>query len=114
MDIIVIENTTTDVIEVYEDTALIETTETIDTVEYPVTVVESIEIVTEGPQGPKPNHEVDGTSIRFENPNGTWGEWMDLQGLPPEHEIEGSALRFKNPDGSWGEWITIGVDGGFF
>jgi hypothetical protein len=26
----------------------------------------------------------------------------------PDHEINGSQVRFKNPDGSWGSWIVLG------
>jgi hypothetical protein len=26
----------------------------------------------------------------------------------PDHEINGSQVRFKNPDGSWGNWIVLG------
>lgn len=33
-----------------------------------------------GPPGPKPKHEWDGTRLRFERPDGKWGEWVDLQG----------------------------------
>jgi hypothetical protein len=36
-----------------------------------------------GPQGGKgdiPAHEWDGTKLRFQNPDGTWGEFVDLQG----------------------------------
>ena len=28
-------------------------------------------------------------------------------GKPPEHQWKGTKLRFKNPDGSWGEWIEL-------
>jgi hypothetical protein len=35
-----------------------------------------------GPPGPIPAHEWKDTSIRFENPDGTWGEWTDLRGAP--------------------------------
>ena len=33
-----------------------------------------------GPAGPSPEYEWNGTSIRFKNPNGTWGEYIDIQG----------------------------------
>jgi hypothetical protein len=33
-----------------------------------------------GPIGPTPKHEWDGTKIRFENPDGSWGSWTDLKG----------------------------------
>lgn len=26
-------------------------------------------------------------------------------GLPPEHEVRGNMVRFKNPDGTWGKWV---------
>jgi len=38
---------------------------------------------TPGPRGPRgraPAHEWEGTSIRFQNPDLSWGEWVDLQG----------------------------------
>ncbi len=28
-------------------------------------------------------------------------------GLPPEHTWEGTSLRFENPDGSWGEYVDL-------
>lgn len=39
----------------------------------------------EGPRGPRgrtPAHEWEGTNLRFMQPDGTWGEWVNLQGLP--------------------------------
>lgn len=33
-----------------------------------------------GPAGPSPEYEWNGTSIRFKNPDGTWGEYIDIQG----------------------------------
>lgn len=41
-----------------------------------------------GPQGPQgdtgdqPAYEWNGTQIRFENPDGSWGPWVNLQGPP--------------------------------
>lgn len=35
-----------------------------------------------GPKGDKPRHEWDGTSLRFENPDGSYGEFVDLKGDP--------------------------------
>jgi len=29
------------------------------------------------------------------------------QGLPPEHEWQGSSIRFKNPDGTWGDLLNL-------
>lgn len=34
----------------------------------------------EGPIGPMPRHEWDGTRLRFEQPDGSWGDWVDLKG----------------------------------
>lgn len=34
----------------------------------------------QGPKGDKPAHEWKGTALRFENPDGTWGEAVDLRG----------------------------------
>lgn len=34
----------------------------------------------DGKNGSIPDHEWDGTKIRFENPDGTWGEWVDIRG----------------------------------
>lgn len=33
-----------------------------------------------GETGPAPSHEWQGTSLRFANPDGTWGNYVDLQG----------------------------------
>lgn len=32
-------------------------------------------------------------------------------GPPPAHEVKGRKLRFKNPDGSWGSWLDLGGKG---
>lgn len=34
----------------------------------------------QGPIGPIPDHQWDGTSLRFEEPDGTWGKSVDLRG----------------------------------
>src|SRR5690606_3837129 len=36
--------------------------------------------LTPGPKGDKPAHTWNGTQLRFENPNGTWGTYVDLKG----------------------------------
>jgi len=33
-----------------------------------------------GERGPMPKHEWSGTKVRFENPDGTWGKWVDIRG----------------------------------
>ena len=35
-----------------------------------------------GPVGPMPEHEWQGTALRFEKPDGSWGEAIDLKGEP--------------------------------
>lgn len=50
-----------------------------------------------GPPGPKPKHEWDGTRLRFERPDGKWGEWVDLQGEDGVTRIVGGGGGF-NPD----------------
>lgn len=56
-----------------------------------------------GDNGAAPAHEWDGTRLRFQNPDGTWGEWVDLrgkQGKPGKegksglHVIGGGGSRF--------------------
>lgn len=43
------------------------------------------DIVTiKGDKGDKPNHEIAGTKIRFQNPDGTWGDWIELEVLTAE------------------------------
>ena len=34
----------------------------------------------DGAVGPMPRHEWSGTRLRFEKPDGTWGEWVELRG----------------------------------
>ncbi len=34
-------------------------------------------------------------------PQGPQGQ----QGDAPEHEVQGNLVRFKNPDGTWGKWV---------
>ncbi len=70
----------------------------------------------QGPKGDKPAHQWSGTSLTFENPDGTFGQFVDLKGdkgddgevgQAPEHQWMSSQLRFMNPNGSWGEWINL-------
>lgn len=35
-----------------------------------------------GPMGPMPKHEWKGTQLRFQQTEGRWGKWVDLQGKP--------------------------------
>jgi hypothetical protein len=77
-----------------------------------------------GEKGDIPRHEIEDYKIRFENPDGTWGDWLDLTPIPgrdgqdgydgeqgeigpkgdiPRHEWNGTKIRFQNPDGTWGQ-----------
>jgi hypothetical protein len=42
-----------------------------------------------GPVGPAPEHEWDGTKLRFELPDGSWGEKVDLRGPKGEAGRDG-------------------------
>jgi hypothetical protein len=35
----------------------------------------------QGETGPMPDHQWRGTAVRFEKPDGTWGQWVELRGL---------------------------------
>lgn len=72
----------------------------------------------DGKDASSPAHEWEGMRLRFRNPDGTWGAWVDLEGKPgenikgdkggvPEHEWRGTLLRIKNPDGSWSKWVDL-------
>ena len=88
-----------------------------------------------GEQGDPPAHQWTGASLQFENPNGSWGNLVDLKGdmgpqgvqgpqgirgeqgekgdrgTPPNHNWMGSELQFENTDGSWGMQICVwGLD----
>lgn len=59
-----------------------------------------------------PEHEWDGASIRFRNPNGEWGTWVNTarpgpKGDKPAHLWDGTRLAFENPDGSAGVFVDL-------
>jgi hypothetical protein len=60
-----------------------------------------------GPAGPIPAHSWSGTSLRFQLPNLSWGEYTDLRGLAPDHEWSGTSLKFKEPGGDWGDSVDL-------
>ena len=72
-----------------------------------------------GKNGSPPEHEWDNTSIRFKNPDNSWGKFVNLigekgekgqdgnEGLAPDHEWLDKSLRFRKPDGSWGEFVNL-------
>lgn len=45
-------------------------------------------------QGEEPAHQFDSTSIRFQNPDGTWGDWADLLG-PAETASANATAKAK-------------------
>lgn len=83
----------------------------------------------DGAPGQMPGHQWEGTALQFQNPDGTWGNSVELKGEKgepgekgekgdpgpangpkgdkPDHKWEGSALSFENPDGSWGESVNL-------
>lgn len=54
-----------------------------------------------GKAGKPPAHEWDDTKLRFENPDGTWGDWVDLKGDP------GVIERIVGGDSGWGSSMGI-------
>ncbi len=81
-----------------------------------------------------PIHDWNGTSIRFTNPDGSWGEFVNLQGRKgeegrqgekgnkgdkgekgekgergeiPAHQWRRSSLRFLQTDGNWSDWVEL-------
>lgn len=64
----------------------------------------------QGPRGTAPDHEWDGTKLRWKNPDGTWSDWTDLQGAQgPEgpQGIQGD----QGPIGPIGETGPAGPQG---
>jgi len=58
-----------------------------------------------GLNGRMPKHEWNGTFIRFENPDGSWGEWKNIQGPgggsmngPSEGGFGGGLMRVRGTD----------------
>ena len=76
----------------------------------------------EGPVGPqglkgdKPAHIWSGTSLRFQNPDGSYGLSVNLQGPAgiqgamgprPDHYWSGTSLRFQTSYGTWGSYVNL-------
>lgn len=55
-----------------------------------------------GEKGDIPKHEWEGTSIRFELPNGEWGEWIDLKGKDGKDGKTGQSYSVFGGGGSDG------------
>lgn len=60
----------------------------------------------QGKTGPIPKHEIKGKKIRFEKPDGKWGEWIDLEARQIIHFPLGNGGTVTPPDpgggSSWG------------
>jgi hypothetical protein len=69
-----------------------------------------------GERGPRPDHKWDGTRLRFEKPDGSWGEWVDLLGPRGERGYPGSpgAPGPRGPQGPPGEGGAAVVGGSIF
>jgi hypothetical protein len=69
----------------------------------------------QGPQGPtgdQPAYEWNGTQIRFENPDGSWGPWVNLQGPPGPCSSGTQGLQGpQGPAGPAGPSGPAGVSG---
>ena len=53
-----------------------------------------------GPPGPMPKHEWKGTQLRFQQTEGRWGKWVDLQGKPGKTGSSGSVYVNSPPGGA--------------
>jgi len=60
-----------------------------------------------GAAGPIPAHEWNVTNLRFQNPDLTWGPYVNLLGPPPSHQWNGTSLRFQNPNGTWSSYVNL-------
>ncbi|MFA7030282.1 MAG: hypothetical protein WC179_08415, partial [Candidatus Cloacimonadaceae bacterium] len=85
------------------------------TIKFSVPFTGKLVLLAGGKDGLSPEHQWDGPRLRFKNPNGSWGEWMDLSdvapggpmGPMPAHEWNGSQIRFQEPGGDWGAWVNL-------
>lgn len=57
-----------------------------------------LELVPPPQDGRVPKHEIKGQSIRFENPDGTWGEWIHLDNLLGTKTLHRGGLSLKVDD----------------
>lgn len=63
-----------------------------------------------GDTGSMPRYDWQDTSIRFENVDGSMGNYVNLKGetgAKPKHEFKGTELRLENPDGTWGAYSNL-------
>ena len=67
-----------------------------------------------GPQGDKPDHEWKGTALRFEKPDGTWGDLVELKGPAGKRGGGGAGgsiapAPLESPVMSWTDGLLTGV-----
>ncbi|WP_288229806.1 hypothetical protein [uncultured Desulfovibrio sp.] len=60
-----------------------------------------------GPAGPSPAVEWNGTRLRVKNTDGTWTDWVNLQGPSVDYMWTGTSLKLKKPDGTWGDPVDL-------
>lgn len=65
-----------------------------------------------GPMGPMPDHQWNGKSLRFQEPDGGWGKYVDLQGPRGENGANGGfiggGVSTNPPDGSFNTYFPSG------
>lgn len=65
------------------------------------------------PAGEAPAHEWDGTRLRFEQPDGSWGPWVDLQGPKGRQgATTGGGIATPKVVGGGGAFDDVEVIGG--
>ena len=63
-----------------------------------------------GPSGPAPSHQWSGYTLRFQNPNGTWGAYTDLRGATGATGPQGTTGA-QGPKGDTGATGATGPQG---
>jgi len=64
---------------------------------------------TAGPRGATPDHEWDGSSIRFQESDGSWGAWVDLEGPKGDDGADGTVEGVVGPKKSVTQETTASV-----
>jgi hypothetical protein len=60
----------------------------------------------DGAVGPMPRHEWSGTRLRFEKPDGSWGEWVELRGVIASSG--GGSLKIQSFHASKDDFPAVG------
>lgn len=61
-----------------------------------------------GARGPIPDHEWDGTRLRFQEADGDWGKWVDLKGPPGQNGFGGVVVQQPSPGGGGYSYFPSG------